>query len=78
MCLAVPALITTIKDTMAEADLGGVATRVSLLFTPEAQVGDYVVMHAGYAISVLDREEAKETLRLLRTLAESDDTDAIE
>ena len=63
---------------MAEADLGGVATRVSLLFTPEAKVGDYVVMHAGYAISVLDREEAEETLRLLKTIAETDDTDAVE
>jgi hydrogenase expression/formation protein HypC len=75
MCLAVPALITKIEETMAEADLGGIATRVSILFTPEAKVGDYVVMHAGYAISVLDTEEAEETLRLLRQLAE---TDAVE
>ena len=78
MCLAVPALITTIKETMAEADLGGVTTRVSLLFTPAAKVGDYVVMHAGYAISILDREEAEETLRLLKAMAEADDTDAVE
>ena len=63
---------------MAEADLGGVATRVSLLFTPDAKVGDYVVMHAGYAISILDREEAEETLKLLKTIAEIDDTDAVE
>jgi len=75
MCLAVPALITKIEETMAEADLGGVSTRVSILFTPEAKVGDYVVMHAGYAISVLDTEEAEETLRLLQQIAE---TDAIE
>ncbi len=72
MCLAVPARITSIDETMAEADLGGVATRVSLLFTPDAQIGDYVVMHAGYAISVLDEEEAEETLRLLRQLAQAD------
>ena len=63
---------------MAEADLGGVTTRVSLLFTPAAKVGDYVVMHAGYAISILDREEAEETLRLLKAMAEADDTDAVE
>ncbi|HUJ90193.1 MAG TPA: HypC/HybG/HupF family hydrogenase formation chaperone [Syntrophorhabdales bacterium] len=72
MCLAVPALITKIEETMAEADLGGVATRVSVLFTPEAKVGDYVVMHAGYALSVLDTEEAEETLRLLQQIAEAD------
>ena len=60
---------------MAEADLGGVSTRVSILLTPEAKVGDYVVMHAGYAISLLDTQEAEETLRLLQQIAE---TDAIE
>ena len=72
MCLAVPALITKIEETMAEVDLGGVATRVSVLLTPEAQVGDYVVMHAGYALSILDTEEAEETLRLLEQIAETD------
>jgi hydrogenase expression/formation protein HypC len=72
MCLAVPALITRIEETMAEVDLGGVVTRASLLFTPEAEVGDYVVMHAGYAISLLNREEAEETLQLLRQIAETD------
>ncbi len=72
MCLAVPALITRIEETVAEADLGGVATQVNLLFTPQAKVGDYVVMHAGYAISILDANEAEETLTLLRQLAEAD------
>jgi hydrogenase expression/formation protein HypC len=72
MCLAVPALITKIDETMAEVDLGGVATRVSVLLTPEAKVGDYVVMHAGYALSVLDTEEAEQTLQLLREIAETD------
>jgi len=72
MCLAVPALITGIRETLAEADLGGVTTLVSLLFTPEAKVGDYVVMHAGYAISVLDPQEAEATLELLRYMAQAD------
>ena len=72
MCLAVPALITKIDETMAEVDLGGVATRVIVLLTPEAKVGDYVIMHAGYALSVLDTEEAEETLRLLEQIAETD------
>ena len=72
MCLAIPALITKIEETMAEVDLGGVATRVSVLLTPEAQVGDYVIMHAGYALNILDTEEAEETLRLLEQIAETD------
>jgi hydrogenase expression/formation protein HypC len=72
MCLAVPALITKIEETMAEVDLGGVATRVSVLLTPEAKVGDYVIMHAGYALSVLSTEEAEETLRLIEQIAETD------
>ncbi len=72
MCLAVPALITNIEETMADADLGGVETKVSLLFTPEARVGDYVIMHAGYAISVMDPQDAEETLKLLRQMAQAD------
>ena len=71
MCLAVPARVTKIDGTMAEVELGGVTTRASVLFTPKAAVGDYVVMHAGYAISVMDSSEAEETLRLLEQLAES-------
>jgi len=71
MCLAVPALVTKIEDTMAEVELGDVVTRVNVLFTPGVKVGDYVVMHAGYAISVLDVKEAEETLQLLEQIAES-------
>jgi len=65
MCLAVPARIMKIEGTMAEAELGGITRPVSLMFTPEAKVGDYVVMHAGYAISVMDQQEAEATYRLL-------------
>jgi hydrogenase expression/formation protein HypC len=71
MCLAVPARVTRIEETMAEVELGSVVTRVSVLFTPEVKVGDYVVMHAGYAIGVLDVKEAEETLKLLEQIAES-------
>ena len=56
---------------MAEVELGGVVTRACVLLTPEVKVGDYVVMHAGYAISVLDVKEAEETLQLLEQIAES-------
>jgi len=50
---------------MGKVDFGGVIREVCLAYTPEAQVGDYVVVHAGFAISRLDEEEAQETLALL-------------
>jgi hydrogenase expression/formation protein HypC len=74
MCLAVPALITKIEGTVAEADLGGNTLDVNILFTPEVQVGDYVILHAGYALSVMDRKDAEETLELLEQIAESDES----
>ena len=69
MCLAVPALIKTIDGDEAEVDLGGVSRRASLMLTPEAEVGDYVLLHAGYAINIVDQSEAEETLSLLREMA---------
>jgi hydrogenase expression/formation protein HypC len=71
MCLAVPARIESIDGQQAEVDVGGVRRSIGLWLTPEASVGDYVYLHAGYAISVLDEEEAQESLRLLRELAET-------
>ena len=70
MCLAIPALIKFIDDKEAEAEMGGITRRISLWLTPEAKVGDYVLLHTGYAISILDQEEAEETLKLLREIAE--------
>ena len=70
MCLAIPALITSIEDKEAEAEIGGISRHISLWLTPEAEVGDYVLVHTGYAINVLDQEEAAETLRLLEEIAE--------
>lgn len=69
MCLAIPALIKSIEDKEAEAEIGGISRRISLWLTPEAQAGDYVLVHTGYAINVLDQEEAEETLRLLEEMA---------
>ncbi|NPV10004.1 MAG: HypC/HybG/HupF family hydrogenase formation chaperone [Anaerolineae bacterium] len=71
MCLAVPVLLKQKRDDSGTIDLGGVEREVSLLLTPEAQEGDYVIVHAGFAISVLDREEAEATLSLFRELADS-------
>ena len=70
MCLAIPALIKSIEDKEAEAEIGGISRRISLWLTPEARVGDYVLVHTGYAINVLDQEQAEETLKLLGEIAE--------
>lgn len=71
MCLAIPALIKSIQDTEAEAEIGGITRLISLQLTPEARVGDYVLVHTGYAINILDQNEAEETLKLLREIAEA-------
>ena len=71
MCLAIPAQIVSITELEGEVEVGTIRRTISLWLTPEAQLGQYVYLHAGYAISVLDKEEAEESLRLLRTLAES-------
>lgn len=73
MCLAIPALITLIEDKEAEVEIGGITRRISLWLTPEAEVGDYVLVHTGYAINVLDQGQAGETLALLREIAEGVD-----
>jgi hydrogenase expression/formation protein HypC len=64
MCLAVPARIVSINGDMATINLGGVSREASLSLTPEARVGDYVLLHAGFAIQTLDEAEAQETLDL--------------
>jgi hydrogenase expression/formation protein HypC len=71
MCLAVPALVTSINGFEAQVEVGGIARAISLRLTPEASVGDYVYVHAGFSISVVDEAEALESLKLLRELAEA-------
>jgi hydrogenase expression/formation protein HypC len=67
MCLAVPALIVEKQGNTAKASIGQVVREISLeLLDRPAEVGDYVLLHAGFAIHRLDREEALETLRLMR------------
>jgi hydrogenase expression/formation protein HypC len=75
MCLAIPAQIKSIHSLEAEVEIGGVGRTISLWLTPEAQVGDYVYVHTGYAISVVDEAEAQESLRLLKELAENYSSD---
>ena len=66
MCLAVPArVVERLPDEMARVELGGVIQLVSLALVDEVEVGDYVIVHVGHALAVIDPEEAEETLRLL-------------
>ena len=66
MCLAIPSKITKIENNMATIDVEGVRREASLLLLEDAQVGDYVIVHAGFAIQKLDEAAARETLDLLR------------
>jgi hydrogenase expression/formation protein HypC len=73
VCLAVPGRIVTIDDTdpltrSGRVAFGGIEKAINLAFVPEAGIGDYVVVHAGFAISVLDRAAAARTLAVLREL----------
>jgi hydrogenase expression/formation protein HypC len=72
MCLAVPGKILDIEEhdsnRTARVEFGGITRPVRLDFVPEAQVGDYVVTHVGFAISRLDAEEADRTLRMLEAM----------
>jgi hydrogenase expression/formation protein HypC len=69
MCLAIPAKIISIQDKEAVIEIGGIRREASLWLTPEAMVGDYVLLHTGYAIAVLDEDEARETLELIEAVA---------
>ena len=72
MCLGIPGKIIDIAgDHIAEVDFGSVRREVSLLLCPEVTVGDYVLVHVGFAIQRLEEEEALETLRLFEEIEES-------
>ena len=70
MCLALPARIVELQAAdQAVVELGGVRKSISVALTPEARVGDYVIVHVGHAIGLLDAEEAEKTLALFAELA---------
>jgi len=70
MCLAIPMQIVEIEGPVAVAEVDGVRRRARLDLLPEAQVGDYILVHAGLAIATVDAEAARETLELLRQWAD--------
>jgi hydrogenase expression/formation protein HypC len=77
MCLALPAqVVERLEGDEAVVSLGGVRKAISLALVPEAQVGDYVIVHVGHAIGLLDAEEAERTLALFAELAASGASEA--
>jgi hydrogenase expression/formation protein HypC len=83
MCLGVPGKVVKIIDesppgmTMAKISFGGIMKEACLAYVPDAQVGDYVIVHAGFALNVIDEEEAMEVFEMLKemeALAELEDS----
>ncbi len=68
MCLAVPGRVVSIAGNVAEVDINGIVTRADVTLVEDVVVGDYVLVHAGFAIQKYDREDAEETLKLLREI----------
>ena len=66
MCLAVPAKVIEKKDMVATVEVEGIRRDIRLMLLPEANEGDYILMHAGFAIQVIDEEEAQITTELLK------------
>lgn len=80
MCLAIPGKITAITPSFldknirqAKVSFGGISKNVDLSMTPHAELGDYVLVHVGVAISVVDEEEAKRTFSYLKEIGELDE-----
>jgi hydrogenase expression/formation protein HypC len=74
MCLAVPSKIIGINDLMATVDVFGARRDISLMLLPEeVQIGDFVIVHAGFAIQKIDLEAGNEALRLIKELVESEE-----
>ena len=76
MCLAIPAQVKSIdEDNLATVDILGVTRKVALDLTPSAEVGSFVLIHAGFAIEVVSEEAARETLDLIKEFPELADLD---
>ncbi len=71
MCLAIPMQLVERRDLEAVVEVQGVRRTISLMLFPEAEIGDHVLVHAGYAIGKLDEEEARATWELLQQAADS-------
>lgn len=74
MCLAVPAQLISINEAIGTVELTGATRDCSLLLVPDAKVGDWLLVHAGFAVQIVDEEEAKATLDAFRELEELEET----
>ena len=78
MCLAIPGKVLEIEDDplglrRGKVDFGGIRKEVCLAYTPEANIGDYVLVHVGFSLSVVDEKEALKIFETLREMAEIDE-----
>lgn len=77
MCLGIPGIITEIYERngllMGKAEINNVSREICLTYVPEAKVGDYVIIHVGFALNLLSEDEAQETLALIREIIEHDE-----
>ena len=75
MCLGIPGKVTEVYQQddlpMGKVEFGGILKEICLAYTPEAQVGQYVIVHAGFAISLIDEQEAQEIFSYLREIGEA-------
>jgi hydrogenase expression/formation protein HypC len=71
MCLAIPMVLVERNELEGVAEIDGVQRRISVMYVPEAEVGDYVLVHAGFAIGQVDAEEAAKTLEMLRDYSDA-------
>jgi len=68
MCLAVPVQVISIQGNEAEVEYGGITYRASIVLTPEVKEGDFVLLHTGYTISIIDKTEAEERLKIFNEI----------
>ena len=82
MCLGVPGKLLEVQrqedPPMGKVEFGGITKNVCLAYTPEAEVGQYVLVHVGFAISVIDEAEAEEIFSYLREIAAASETEEVE
>ncbi|NLI97504.1 HypC/HybG/HupF family hydrogenase formation chaperone [bacterium] len=74
MCIGIPAKVIELSGDKGKVDYQGVVRETSFVMLPEAKVGDYVILHAGFAIKLLSEEDAKETLEMIEELIKTEAT----
>ena len=75
MCLAIPSRVIQIKDKLAKVDVDGVVREASLMLLDDVKIGDYVIVHAGFALNIIDEDEAIKTLELMKEVLDNPNTE---